>query len=194
MFSIPIVFIVGAGANAEFGMPTGAKLKEEIAKTLNFRRDQNGQLLGDRSLYELLGNRFRNPPDAYYNGGIQLSDLVGQFNSIDEALHWFSSRPEVVSLGKACIVRAILAAESRSSLFNPKNPDLAKNIVYAEAWAPEFLSMAVGSLKREEVQAAFLGSQSLTSTTTEQSSIFCFPNSKQNFCFPATKQNKQCQI
>jgi len=82
MFSLPTVFIIGAGANAEFGMPTGATLKEQIGKALNFGRDTRGLLVGDRSLYELIGNRFRGSPDVYYDGGSELSGLIGRFGSV----------------------------------------------------------------------------------------------------------------
>ena len=155
MFSLPTVFVIGAGANAEFGMPTGSALKEQIGKALKFVRDPHGLLVGDRSLYELIGNRFRVSPDIYYDGGIELSELISRFDSIDEALHWFSARPEIVSLGKVSIVRNILAAERASNLFDSANPNLAPKRPYAEAWTPEFLKMAIGSFKREEAKAIF---------------------------------------
>lgn len=155
MFSLPTLFIIGAGANAEFGMPTGTALKEKIGRALNFGRDARGLVVGDRSLYELIGDRFRESPDTYYNGGIELSELVGRFDSIDEALHWFSDRPEVVTLGKVSIVRDILAAERASNLFDSGNPHLAPKRLYAEAWTPEFLTMALGSFKREQAKSIF---------------------------------------
>jgi hypothetical protein len=178
MFSLPTVFIIGAGANAELGMPTGATLKERIGKALNFGRDSRGLLVGNRQFYELIGARFRDLSDIYYDGGTELSGLIGRFESIDEALHWFSARPEIVSLGKASIVRNILAAERASDLFDSFGPNLAvvRNVlaaepasklldspspnlaprrVYQEVWASEFLAMAIGSFKREEAKDIF---------------------------------------
>jgi len=155
MFSLPTVFIIGAGANSELGMPTGASLKNGIANDLNFARDSNGLNRGDRDLFELLVNRFRESSERYTEGGIELSRLMNKFASIDEALHWFSSRPEVVSLGKVGIVKKILEIERGSRLFNVSDPELARDVEYPECWVPEFLSMAVGSLKREEVEKIF---------------------------------------
>jgi hypothetical protein len=149
MFSLPTLFIIGAGANAEFGMPTGADLKEQIAKDVDFRRGHDGLLIGDRGLYELLANRFRQSSDVYIAGAIELSQQIPQFPSIDEALHWFSGRSEIVTLGKVCIVRNILAAERRSRIANAKREPSASR-TYPELWANEFLSMAVGSFKREQ--------------------------------------------
>jgi hypothetical protein len=155
MISLPTVFIVGAGASAEFGLPTGGAIKEQIARSLNFRRDADGQFLGDSNFHKLLGDRFQGNLDLYTNGGIELSETMEPFESIDEALQWFSSRPEVVTLGKACIVRHILAAERRSVLFHSTTPELTPNKSYPEAWASHLLSMAIGSFKREETEAIF---------------------------------------
>jgi len=155
MFLLPTLFVIGAGANAEFGMPTGTVLKEQIAKAVDFRRGaENGLLIGDGNLYDLIGDRFRTEPDVYHNGGIELSQLMAEFASIDEALHWFSGRAEIVSLGKVCIVRNILAAEARSKLAKVER-FTATNTAFPEVWATEFLSMAIGSLKKGEVEEAF---------------------------------------
>jgi hypothetical protein len=76
MFSRPILFIVGAGANAEFGLPTGAELKKLIGKAVNFSRDQGGLLIGDKNLFSLLGNRQKHKVDVHYNAGLELSALL----------------------------------------------------------------------------------------------------------------------
>jgi hypothetical protein len=47
---------------------------------------------------------FRN----YSNGGIELSETMESFESIDEAFHWFSSRTEIVTLGKVMKLVAVL--------------------------------------------------------------------------------------
>ena len=35
MFTRPIVFIIGAGASAEFGLPLGIRLRDEVASFLD---------------------------------------------------------------------------------------------------------------------------------------------------------------
>ena len=44
MFTRPTVFIVGAGASAEFGMPTGAALMKAVSEAISFRCDDLGVL------------------------------------------------------------------------------------------------------------------------------------------------------
>jgi len=150
MFSQPIVFVIGAGASVEFGLPGGADMKKKLAETLNFNKRNDGQLFGDRAVYDLLGNRFGQQAADRQNDATELAARIGEFESIDEALHWFSGRPNIVSIGKAAIVREILQSERTSGLFNQQNPDIIPSKVYAETWLPHFLSMLVSSLRREQ--------------------------------------------
>jgi hypothetical protein len=159
VFSEPTVFVIGAGASAEFGMPSGPQLQKNIGSALDFRRGQDGQLLGDQNLHSLLRDRFNGQVQRYYEAATELSQIIREstFDSIDEALHWFSSsHPEAVALGKAAIVREILAAERTTLLFNKGDPDnaaVADSI--ANMWMPSFLQMAIAALKKEEIASAF---------------------------------------
>jgi len=45
------VFVIGAGANAEIGMPLGDKLKTDIADILDFTPRDGGMFRGDRTVY-----------------------------------------------------------------------------------------------------------------------------------------------
>jgi hypothetical protein len=155
MFSQPIVFVVGAGASSEFGLPTGADLKQRIATSLNFRPGPSGRVVGDGVLHEMLYRKFGDQIEKYQAAAGALSAIIGQFISIDEALHWYSSSSEIVSLGKASIVREILQAERVSPLFSHDHPDSKSGIAANNNWTPTLLSMAVSSLRRGEVQNAF---------------------------------------
>ena len=53
MFSRPVVFIVGAGASAEFRMPAGGELKTKVAAAVNFGA-AGTRHTGDQDLYKLL--------------------------------------------------------------------------------------------------------------------------------------------
>jgi hypothetical protein len=156
MFPQSTVLVVGAGASAEFRMPTGAELKKRIAKTLNFDRTDQGHLIGDRRLYHMLNERFgQSDVVKYLDSGRELSQLVEQFDSIDEALHWFSDRPGLVELGKVTIIYLILKSERESPLFVANSPNIAPKGDYGENWCSELLSMVVGSFSREKVAEAF---------------------------------------
>src|SRR5689334_20255845 len=113
MFLHPTVFVVGAGASVEFNMPSGPDLRARIGNALDFRRDPLDSLVGDQVLYHMLRDRFGEAVQPHYEAAIEFSRVIRefQFESIDEVLHWFSSNPDIVELGKAAIVREILQAE-----------------------------------------------------------------------------------
>jgi hypothetical protein len=123
MFKKPTVFIVGAGASAECGLPTGFQLAEQIRVGLGFRFEASQLRKGDEALFkgdeailDLLKNRFSNV-DLYVKAGCELSATIATFPSIDEALHWWRARQEIVELGKLAIAYYILGAERRSPLY-----------------------------------------------------------------------------
>jgi hypothetical protein len=151
MFLQPIVFVVGAGASAEFDLPLGFQLKSSIKLALSFAKGAVGS--GDRSMFEMLGNRFGQEAAKYHEAAMELAARIDEFESIDEALHWFTTRPEIVLLGRGEIVRQILSAERRSKLFNAENPTLIRANRYDDTWLPYFLSMAMGSQTREQAAA-----------------------------------------
>lgn len=152
MFSQPVVFVIGAGASAEYGMPVGADLKTKIATAVGFK-DAAGRPTGDGDLYRLLASH----GDAadIENAGLQLAEAMPSFISIDEALNWFNSSPRIVELGKIAIVREILIAEKISPLFHWAANSPEPETIYGDAWSSHFLSMAMGALTKEESELAF---------------------------------------
>ena len=97
MFHKPTVFIIGAGASFEVGLPLGAELKTRVADTLKFRFDHiKGQTDGDFELFEVLKRRYGNKVGLYTSAGSDLAKVIPTFPSMDEALNFFSARPEAV--------------------------------------------------------------------------------------------------
>jgi NAD-dependent SIR2 family protein deacetylase len=80
MYSQRVVFIIGAGASYEFNMPTGATFKTNIANALNKEEV--------RIKFQIDGSRGDTP--TWYDAADELVKVMEQFDSIDEALHWFS--------------------------------------------------------------------------------------------------------
>jgi hypothetical protein len=149
MFSQPIVFVIGAGASAEFKMPVGAELKKRIAQTLNFTKGPNS---GDVRFYNLIITRFGD--DGYVKAAAELSRIIGRFDSIDEALNWFSEHT-IVSIGKSAIAWEILKAERTSNLYNNDDPNFISHASRHEAWTEQFLGMAISAVKRDCIWDVF---------------------------------------
>lgn len=122
------LFIVGAGASAEVGLPIGSELKKRIASALSYEIQRGWELVrGDeiilnalRALAELSA-----PPesiDAYIRAAHRTRDAMPQVISIDNFLDQHSDDKHIKECGKLAIVRTILKAEASSLLFiNPSN-------------------------------------------------------------------------
>src|SRR5262249_46960910 len=115
MFNKRTVFIVGAGASSECGLPTGHQLKEAIAGGVRFQSDAWELSKGDKALLEILQARFSNA-EPHVKAGPELAKTITTFPSIDEALHWWKARSEIVDLGKVAIAHYILEAERHCSM------------------------------------------------------------------------------
>jgi hypothetical protein len=93
--------------------------------------------------------------DQFTEAGNQLAATIDTFISIDEALHYWSVRPEIVRLGKAAIAHTILEAERNSVLFPNENDGRVYLEKAATSWLRQFLMLALGFTRREDVEAAF---------------------------------------
>jgi hypothetical protein len=143
MFPQPVTFIVGAGASAEYNLPVGATLLERIGK----------DVANKYVVRRLFPERF----DAYTEFGQKLAKFIeAGVPSIDDALTWFSSEPEIINLGKAFIVAEIINAENNSRLGNLE-PTLSviNEPEIADTWIPHFLSMVMTGFKNEDAEKAF---------------------------------------
>ena len=118
------VFVIGAGASKEVGLPVGSELREIIAKHLNFKLDQFGSRLqsGDVLVHDALKRHI----EQHNTQNNSLSDYIADAQFISEALpleisidnfvdkHRDNDKIELIS--KIAIVRTILEEESKSKL------------------------------------------------------------------------------
>lgn len=148
------VFILGAGASAEAGMPLGGQLEVDIADALNFRIDHDDMVSGDGDLYLMLQKRFRENANKYTTAGVELARAIPAFTSIDEAMHFCSGNPELVQLGKSEIVRQIIRREASSALKLDLITERHALENVREKWYPEFLSMALAGLRKDALKSA----------------------------------------
>lgn len=130
MLKSKTVFVIGAGASAEAGLPIGEKLTDDIAALVDIRFDDWGErpLSGDNRLIEALriyrgegGQSFAARVRAV---GGEMAEAMHLVQSIDTYLETHSNDPHVVTMGKLGIVRAIAMAEANSKLASPRGEPL----------------------------------------------------------------------
>jgi hypothetical protein len=79
MFKTKTLFIVGAGASREFGLPTGAELKAQIAHLLDIRYEHGfSQESGDRLITEALKRHLADPVTRRGDGGSPVEAYRGR--------------------------------------------------------------------------------------------------------------------
>jgi hypothetical protein len=161
MFKKPIVLIIGAGASFDiYGLPLGGELATKIAKATDFYWDHHltRPSRGDADLFEKVIYRKyghdQNALNRYTSAGQSLAAAISSAVSVDDALYQLSENPEAVQLGKICIMRSILEAESKCKIKptpagNPE-PGAGK-----DGWIEQIFSMAITGLKQSELERAF---------------------------------------
>jgi len=130
------VFVIGAGANTEIGMPSGDQLKEKIIKKLDFKIHGTTLTDGDPDLLSTLFSTFQDE-DRIYEASRILKEGLPFAISIDNFLDGHRNEPDVVISGKLAIVLSILEAEAECAvydfLYNNDNDKIQKT------WYPSFL-------------------------------------------------------
>jgi hypothetical protein len=115
------VFVVGAGASYEAGLPTGHELKENISNILNSKIKRNSKINIDKTIYDAIALYTQeNKTDIqeyisvakHISEGLLLSISIDNF--IDEHR---DNNNEVPLCGKLAIAKSILDAERLSKLY-----------------------------------------------------------------------------
>lgn len=136
------VFIVGAGASFEVGMPVGIKLRETISAKLDIRFDDFGSKLvgtGDPVIFESLRKRHGQEINSYLQICWQIRDVT------------------IAECGKIAIARSILEAERQSKLFyerrNVRDTINFKSI--ADSWYGGFYQLLSQGVTKDNFGAIF---------------------------------------
>jgi hypothetical protein len=162
MFHSKTVFVVGAGASAEVGMPPGAMLRDIIRKRFDLKQSYLGEFEGDAETLSDLrrASMMRNvgvPELVAACSRIRTGLLLE--NSIDDFLDIHKDDELVKLCGKIGIARSILAAEARSSLApaasaSPprQGPDFER---IKESWYQPFMVMLHNGIGRSQLGTIF---------------------------------------
>jgi hypothetical protein len=143
MFKRRTLFVVGAGASVEVGMPVGIDLAKRIAGLLDFKAAEPGPNQGDGDMIFLgqFHRRFGAAIDAYRRAGWAIRDGVRLTHSIDDFLDMHIGNEMIQRMGKAAIAQTILNAETDSGLFfNPYSYQETFNNIEA-TWYMKFFRM-----------------------------------------------------
>lgn len=114
------VFVIGAGASHEFGLPLGSDLKDQIAKDLDFRWNGSHLEVGSDTILEAIQQEYgRDTEEA--RTAIQQANLISRgmvtARSIDNFIHQHQGNKHLEFVGKLAIANRIFQAERASSLY-----------------------------------------------------------------------------
>lgn len=124
MFKDNTVFVVGAGASADFGLPVGWELLQTIKANCKFERDSFGQVTGGPARIfeyfdEVFGRVEAKQMEKFFfrlKACEQIASGIDSADSIDEYIYRYTHDPIIAEVGKLQITYAISLAESRSTM------------------------------------------------------------------------------
>ena len=155
------LFVVGAGASKEAGLPTGNELKAKIAEKLCFKFDEFGskQLAGDSEILGTLKKHvaalitFPNEINSYVHAGQRIANAMPQAISIDNFIDSHQGDEKIELCGKLAIVKSILEAEKNSNLFCDQHRQSQINFTrIEETWYNKFMKLLTEECRKEDIK------------------------------------------
>ena len=125
MFRSKTVFILGAGASQDLGLPVGEDLKSDIAEMLDikFKHPYSNELTcGSYEIADAIRVLAKRPDgsndiNSYLHAARKLGSALTHGTSIDDTFATHKDDKELEVCGKLGIVKAILDAERRSHIY-----------------------------------------------------------------------------
>ena len=161
MFSRPTLFVIGAGASYELGLPLGEDLKDKISNLLNITfPDGWNQKTGDHQIAEIFREILRESNQNDINPLLHKSwlirDALPGSISIDNLLDAHRNDAEMANIGKFAIAKAILQSERASKLFNRGEPrERFKLSDVTGTWLIPLLQLLTEGVSKEDVGNIF---------------------------------------
>lgn len=159
MFKKQTLFVVGAGASFEVGLPLGKKLASMIKEKMDIRFELGNRLAGtgDTDLYIQLTRQFAKDPLELQQAAWLIRDGISLAQSIDDFLDLHRTNQHVNLYGKAAIVKTILEAERQSRLYfaGPDKEEYFDPEKCADTWLLKFLHMLGRGVPKENLQQIF---------------------------------------
>jgi hypothetical protein len=165
VFKSKTVFVIGAGANAEVGLPLGSGLKQDIARRLKVTREGHhagfdneltGQVLANHLRAERIDAKFLK---QYMEAAQEIVRNMPLAASIDNFLFTHKDDEYIKTCGKMGILISILEAEKRSFLY--VDPHGGGNGLYLdhnkleETWLDRLAKMLFNDVTVDQVKHVF---------------------------------------
>lgn len=154
MFTRKTVFVVGAGASVEVGLPPGSVLKTAIAKKLAV--NESGFVdEGIRQAVAVLIEKSRNTISwaLYQDAAIKIARAMPASLSIDNFLHTHANDEKLVTMGKLSIAACILDAERKSTLRSGQAKSVIENA--EKYWANTFCKILTEQVQVDNLEDLF---------------------------------------
>ncbi|CAG1012441.1 hypothetical protein BURK2_04518 [Burkholderiales bacterium] len=157
-----LVFVVGAGASKEVGLPTGAELRSRIAELLDLRyefgsRRSSGDQLIEDALRELALPTacFHDAMNAFQRSAWRIRDAMPQALSIDNFIDSHREDTRIATCGKLAITRSILSAEAASTIYvDARRVDAKLDFTRVEnTWLNIFFRLVAENCQADEIAA-----------------------------------------
>ncbi len=156
MNDLKTVFVVGAGASVEIGLPTGSRLKDEISSLFNFSKTlSSSQNTVNDILYELSisdGQEY----NEYRQACAIISQSMALSRSIDNFIESRAENHRIAVCAKIAIALLISIAEQKSFLFHDQKKggrylDFGRKEL-ANTWIVKFFQLLSERATLAEVQ------------------------------------------
>jgi hypothetical protein len=165
MFKRRTLFIVGAGASCEFGLPPGSGLAKVISEKMDIVSERyrsfdedNGQVrTGDSDIVQSLRHIDARDINRFIGAAHIIRDGVQMSASIDDFLDVHSADENIRTVGKIAIAKTILEAERSSKLFFDRSNIFNKMNVtdFENTWIMKFVRMLGRNVPKQDVGGIF---------------------------------------
>jgi hypothetical protein len=143
MFRVSTVFVIGAGAGVDVGMPLGDQLSRMIGEKLRITSEGGQQTGGDSLIMEAIRKHAAtNKKDAklYCRVAFSVAGGIAYSRSIDSYLHAHKDNKPLQVCGKLAIARTILEHEKDSALAVQKGREFRNATKVNNSWLVAFMN------------------------------------------------------
>jgi hypothetical protein len=163
MFDSETLFIIGAGASCEVGMPLGSDLKQLISSHLNLIVDGRGYLNGDGDILQAI--RQRNTQvnsseidlNSFREAALHIREAMPQAPSIDNFIYAQTGDPIIEFCSKIAIGKSIIEGEYRSPLYIPESNRKGKILFddIEKTWLSKFFQLLCLDCSKKNIEELF---------------------------------------